>query len=89
MMGSPPVVRLLAAADLKKTCISSLGLSQSHEPLKSAWGHQVRDVKHEKEILSQLLKMEGRGGEGALLCKRSTFKGSDSKLGSHPHCKSP
>ena len=61
MMGSPPVVRLLAAADLKKTCISSLGLSQSHEPLKSAWGHQVRDVKHEKEILSQLLKMEGRG----------------------------
>lgn len=64
MMGSPPVVRLLAAADLKKTCISSLGLSQSHEPLKSAWGHQVRDVKHEKEILSQLLKMEGRGSEG-------------------------
>ena len=64
MMGSPPVVRLLAAADLKKTCISSLGLSQSHKPLKSAWGHQVRDVKHEKEILSQLLKMEGRGGEG-------------------------
>ena len=32
---------------------------------------------------------EGRGGEGAPLCKRSTFKGSDSKLGSHPHCKSP
>ena len=32
---------------------------------------------------------EDEGGEGALLCKRSTFKGSDSKLGSHPYCKSP
>ena len=50
MMGSPPAVRLLATADLKERCIASLGFRQSHEPLKSAWGHQVRDVKPEREI---------------------------------------
>ena len=56
MMAITPVMRLLGSADFKKACLSSVGLIQSHEPFKSAWRHQVRDSKHEREILCHWLQ---------------------------------